>query len=365
MPKLYLSPTALVENYRHLKTQTEGEIIPVLKADAYGHGARFALSHLLDEGASTFAVACATEALELLEFIEKSKYSFTKTRVFVMGEVEEDALPFLLSPRIILSVHSPTYAKRLSRAVERRKGRLLLPERFSLAVHLKLETGMQRLGLRTEESIKAILSLSHLSVTGAYSHLAHAASRERTEAQANRFLSLLGALPTPITTHLAASEGLLRYGDLSHTAVRTGLSLYGVAPKGVALPLTPVMRFSVRVLSVFRAARDSYVGYGSTRTDRERRLAVFDAGYADGIPPHAGEGGRVMIKGRVCPLFGEVCMDRFTAEVGDLPLREGEEISLFGRGACDTRLAAEMLGVSPYALLSVRSARTCRTVEEA
>ena len=73
MPKIYLSAVALAQNYRQLTAQAEGEIIPVLKADAYGHGALFALSHLLDEGASSFAVACAAEAIELLNFIEKSK----------------------------------------------------------------------------------------------------------------------------------------------------------------------------------------------------------------------------------------------------------------------------------------------------
>ncbi len=360
MPTLYLSANALLKNYALLKGKTAGCVIPVLKADAYGHGALFALSHLLDAGASFFAVACAYEATELLRFLEKSKHSFTNTRVLVMGAVEDDALPALLSPFTVLSVHSPAYAKHLSSLIAHYKAHFLLPDRFALSVHLKLETGMHRLGLRSKEVLGEILSLPHLSVTGAYSHLACPKDTAYTQAQRARFAALKSALPEGLFTHLSASEGLLRHGDLSCDAVRVGLALYGVAPRELALPLTPVMRLTARVLSVFRAPRGTRIGYGNTKTDSARRLAVLDIGYADGIPPRAGEGGSLWIKGRVCPLCGAVCMDRLTVDIGDLPLCEGEEIPLFGNGAGDTLNAAESLGVSAYALLSVRSARTRR-----
>ena len=359
MPRLYLNAAALVKNYGTLQSKTKGMLIPVLKADAYGHGAPFTLSHLLEAGAEIFAVACAYEALELLNFIDKSKPSFTKARIFVMGEVEEHALPPLLSSRVILSVHSPTYAKRLSKAIAHCKSRLLLPERFLLPVHLKLETGMHRLGLRTQESIRAVCALPHIEVTGAYSHLALAKDEARTSAQLACFHALLPAVSGDPFTHLSASEGLLRHGDLSFGGARTGLALYGVSETDTP-SLFPVMRFSARVLSVFRAPRGAFIGYGSTRTEKACRLAVLDAGYADGIPPNAGDGGHLFLKGRPSPLVGAVCMDRCTVEIDSLPLREGEEISLFGESPGDTVRAAAALGVSPYALLTVRSARTER-----
>jgi len=102
------------------------------------------------------------------------------------------------------------------------------------------------------------------------------------------------------------------------------------------------------------------VGYGSIRTDKKRRLAVLDAGYADGIPPHAGNGGRILLNGRPCPFFGAVCMDRSTVDIEDTPLNEGDEITLFGEKAGDTAAFAAAAGVSPYVLLSLRSARTER-----
>ena len=360
MPKIYLCAEALTKNYRLLKAKTQGQLIPVVKADAYGHGAPFVLRTLLNEGASVFAVAAANEARELLDCIDKSKSSFTNARILVMGPVEKEALPSLLSPSVILSLHSPEYAREVSDVIERHKASLLLPPRFSLSVHLKLETGMHRLGIRTERGIREILSLPHLRIEGCYSHLAHAASEERVTAQKKRFLSLLSLFPANLLTHLSASEGLLRYGDFSLTATRAGLSLYGVAPEGISIPLLPVMRFSARVLSVFRVKRGEYVGYGSVKAEKARRLAVIEAGYADGIPPSAQKNGRVQVLGRACPFFGAVCMDRSTLDIGDLPLKEGDEITLFGEKAGDTLTFAQSAGVSPYVLLSLRSGRTDR-----
>lgn len=359
MPKIYLSGDALARNYRLLKTQTSGKLIPVLKADAYGHGALFALQTLLGEGAKLFAVACAYEARELLDFISKSKHLFTNFKILVLGTVEEEELASLASPHIIFSVHSPRYARWLSYVLGRLKADCLLPDRFTLSVHLKLETGMHRLGLRTEEAIRAVLTLPHLKVEGAYSHLAHAANEERTQSQHRRFLSLASAFDGDVLTHLSASEGLLRYGDFSLSAVRVGMALYGVPPAETDLSLSPVMRFSSRVLSVFTARAGDYVGYGSLPAQKTRRLAVIDAGYADGIPRVKGDG-RVHIEGYDCLFFGHVCMDRATLDIGNAPFREGDEITLFGKTAGDTARFAAALGLTPYELLSHRSARTQR-----
>ena len=360
MPKLYLSSDALVSNFRLLKAKTEGALIPVLKADAYGHGATFALEALLAEDSPLIAVATAFEAQELLSFIEKRKYTFTKTRFFVMSAVEADALLPLCSPSLVLSVHSPEYARFLSNELARYKENCLLPDRFRLSVHLKLETGMHRTGIRTKEGIRSILTLPHLSVEGAYSHLACAEDVSFTENQRHRFFALKSALPDGIFTHLSASESLFRHGDFSLSGVRTGLALYGVAPEGVSLSLSPVMRFSARILSVFQLHPGERIGYGHTRTDRRRRIAVIDAGYADGIPPTADTGGYVTLYGRKCPFFGSVCMDKATLDIGNLPLFEGNEITLFGEKPGDTAEFAKSAGVSPYVLLCHRSRRTQR-----
>ncbi len=359
MPKIILSSAALSNNYRLLKSKTDGELIPVLKADAYGHGAAFAFSALEQAGASHFAVACAYEAAEILSFC---KDVFTKPRVLLLGAVDKNELLSLCSSSVTLSVHSPAYARLLSEALAGFKRQGLLAEHFSLSVHLKLETGMHRVGLRERTAIRAILLLPHLAVKGAYSHLGCAADKARTKDQLRRFLSLRAALPEDVFTHLSASEGLCRYGDFSLSAVRVGLALYGVLPSGLSLPLKPVMRFFARVLAVFTVKRGDLVGYGSVRADRRRRLAVIDAGYADGIPPQAGKGGFVLLRGKRCPFFGAVCMDRATLDIGELALKEGDEVCLFGSEAGDTARFAEACGISPYALLTARSPRTQRVI---
>ena len=360
MPKLYLSADALISNFHLLKAKTGGALIPVLKADAYGHGASFVLESLLAVGVELFAVATAFEGLELLKIIEKSKVSFTKPQIIIMSAVEPEALFPLLSPSVILSVHSPIYARFLSNAVAHFKEKCLLPAGFRLSVHLKLETGMHRTGIRTEDGVRFVLSLPHLSVEGAYSHLACPEDSLFTKEQHRRFLALSSLLPSGSFTHLSASGGLLKHGDFSLCGVRVGLALYGVAPWESELPLSPVMRFSARVLSVFRVNAGAHVGYGHVRTKHPRRIAILDAGYADGIPPTASEGGWVEIKGRKCPFFGAVCMDKTTVDVENIPLREGEEIPLFGSTPGDTAVFARAAGVSPYVLLCHRSARTKR-----
>lgn len=360
MPKIYLSAKALSENFRLLKAKVRGTLIPVLKADAYGHGACFACKVLLTEGAEIFAVASAFEAFELLEFLRKRKEEFTNKRVFVMGSVEGRELFPLLASEVILSVHSPRYARFLSRTIEDCKKAYLLPSSFRASVHIKLETGMNRMGVRSAQALRQMLALPHLRVEGVYSHLAHAGDPLRTKEQHEGFLRFEKDLPDGLTTHLSASEGLLRYGDLSLSAARPGLALYGVAPAGISLPLRPVMRFCARLISVLRVDAGAFVGYGNTQTDRARRLAIIDAGYADGIPPTAAEGGYVMIRGKKCPFFGAVCMDRSTLDIGDLTLREGDEITLFGDFFGDTAAFADAARVSPYVLLSLRSKRTER-----
>lgn len=360
MPNLYLSAHALSSNYRFLKSKTNSMLIPVLKADAYGHGALFSLNVLLSEGASLFAVSNAYEALELINFIEKSKYSFTNKRILVMSSVEEAELFPLLSPHVILSVHSPAEARRLSKTIEKYKASYLLPSTFHANVHLKLETGMHRTGLRSENAVRYVRSLPHLSIEGVYSHFAYAKDEARTEEQLSLFLSRTELFPKGLFTHLSASEGLLRYGDFSLSAVRCGLALFGIPPDGINLPLLPVMRFSARVLAVFTLKKGEYIGYGETVTHRSRRIAVIDAGYADGIPPTAHMGGWVRIRGQKCPFFGSVCMDKSTVDIGSLPLAEGDEITLFGEKAGDTARFAHASGISPYVLLSLRSARTRR-----
>ena len=356
MPILTLSETALRQNYRALARRAGGTLIPVLKADAYGHGACFAARALEKEGARLFAVATAFEAKELLF----CKELFTYPRIFVLGAVDREELLPLCTSRTVLSVHSYAYARTLSRTLAKYKASGVLGEQFSLCVHAKLETGMYRLGM-SEREWHALRTLPHLHVEGAYSHLGTPAHPWRTAGQLLRFHRSLAREKKSLFTHLCAGEALLRYGTLGCKGARAGLALYGVLPTGVrAEALSPVMRFEGCVLAVKEVPRGARVGYGGVRARRRMRLAVLDAGYADGVPTTASHGGFLTLNGRRCPVFGQVCMDRTSIEIGDLPLSEGECVPFFGVRAGDTAAFAAACGISPYPLLCLRSARTQR-----
>ncbi|MBQ9736006.1 MAG: alanine racemase [Clostridia bacterium] len=356
MPTVTLFGAALRRNYRTLAARAGGTLIPVLKADAYGHGALFAARTLVGEGAALFAVATASEAKELLN----CKELFTNPQVFIFGAVEKEALLSLCTARVILSVHSFAYAKTLSSALSSYKEKGLLRADFRLAVHAKLETGMYRLGM-SEREWRAARALPHLFFTGAYSHLGSPDRFWRTAGQALRFHTALAHAHGVPFSHLAASGALLRYGTLGCDGARAGLALYGVPPRGTeGVPLSPVMRFEGRVLAVRDVPKGARVGYGGVRARQRMRLAILDAGYADGVPTGAAAGGFLTVRGRRCPVFGQVCMDRTAIEIGTLPLREGDALPFFGVRAGDTAAFAAACGTSPYPLLCQRSARTER-----
>ena len=360
MAILYFSEAALRHNYRLLRRLAGVPLLPVLKADAYGHGASAVFSALQKEGAPLYALANEQEFFALLSS-KKAKKSLQEhgfPSFLLLSPCEKDSLARLLSLPVCLSVHSLSYARMLE---EEMATRFPLSR---LAVHLKLETGMNRLGL-TEAEAEQVLALPHLSVTGVYSHFAEAAEgAHRTLAQTACFTSLCHRLPLPqgVFRHLCAGAALLHYGALGMEGVRAGLPLYGVCPHGTACDgLLPVMRFASRVLTVHSLGVGEGMGYGTFRAPRPMRVAVIDAGYADGVPPSAAKAGaRVTVKGRLSPLVGEVCMDRAFVCLDDIPLREGEEVTLFGTAPGDTERFAREAEVSPYHLLVARSARTLR-----
>lgn len=357
MATLYFSSAALRHNYRLLRKRAGVPLIPVLKADAYGHGAADALLTLREEGARLLALANERELFLLLNH-KKVKSSLQKDGIsfLLLGTCEMGAVEELSHLSVILSVHSLSYA-------------LMLEERLSaiaappFPVHLKLETGMNRLGL-TETEAKAVCALPHLRVEGVYSHFGEAATdAARTLAQTAAFAALCARLPlSGAVRHLSAGAAILRYGALGFDAARVGLPLYGVCPTGTeGEGLLPVMRLAARVMAVKEIGAGEGMGYGSFRAPHPMRVAVIDLGYADGLPPSASlRGARVWVKERLCPLVGEICMDRAFVEVGDLPLAEGEEVTVFGHGAGDAERFAREAAISPYVLLSLRSARTLR-----
>jgi len=365
LPTRRIAVRALVRNFKTAARLARGaSVIAVVKADAYGHGARACVPLLYAAGARLFAVANAYEALELLPFFEqKSKECFTENMfLYILGPTDTKSILPLFRPFVCFSVHSLSYARALSRAVEIAVARGDVPASFRLAVAMKAETGMHRLGFEDCGAILKACRLPFLHPVSLYSHFSQAdtAPNACTARQMLAFRAVRARLMQnglSLFTHIGAGAALCRFGACAEDAVRVGLPLYGVAPFGRTSEFLPVMRVCATVLCIKRLKQGDVIGYGDVRAQHPMRIACLGIGYADGLPVSA-SGARVCLGGRLCPIVGALCMDRTFLEIGELALREGMQVCLFGEDAQDTLRFASECGVSPYVLLSVCSRRT-------
>jgi alanine racemase len=312
--------------------------MPVVKADAYGHGAAHVAKRLAAEGARVFAVAVVEEGLEL-------RRAGILQQILVMGWIGEDQLPALASGGLTPNVHSVEQLQELKKFCER--------EDISIRAHLKLDTGMTRLGVLPAD-VPRILDLldrvrGKIFLEGVFQNFAssdEAASRQ-TEAQITTFKEIFSLVLArghrPTMVHVANSGATLlpppfeEIPGLRISHVRPGLALYARVP-GLSSEqndsLSDVMSFVSVVDQVKTVSPGTRVGYGGTFVAaRETTLAIVPAGYADGVPRSLSGHGAVLIAGKRCPLAGRVSMDLTTVDVTDLPARpaRGDEAVFFGR----------------------------------
>jgi len=331
---------ALASNYRAIARALPAGCVPmpVVKADAYGHGAAHVAKRLAAEGAGIFAVAVVEEGLEL-------RRAGILQQILVMGWIGEDQLPALASGGLTPNVHSVEQLQELKKFCER--------EDISIRAHLKLDTGMTRLGVLPDD-LPRILELldtvrEKIFLEGVFQNFAssdEAASRP-TEAQITTFKEsfslVLARGHRPTMVHVANSGATLlpppfeEIPGLRISHVRPGLALYARVP-GLSSEandsLRDVMSFVSVVDQVKTVPAGTRVGYGGTFVcARTTTLAIVPAGYADGVPRHLSGRGQVVIGGKRCPLAGRVSMDLTTVDVTDLPSppRRGDEAVFFGR----------------------------------
>ncbi|MGD9560160.1 MAG: alanine racemase [Oscillospiraceae bacterium] len=301
------------------------QMMAVVKADAYGHGAVWAARRLQRRGVRAFAVATLEEGIYL-------RRCGVWGTILVLGHTAPCEARRLRFYRLTQTVVDAAHAKALS------------AQRVCLKVHIKVDTGMHRLGAPTAspEAIADIYALGHLHVTGIYTHLARAdslsAEDERfTDGQIADFYRLLEALArrgiAVGKTHLQSSYGLLNRPGLPCDYVRVGIALYGALAAGTTRntpQLRPVMALKTRVASVRQVPAGAFAGYGTAhRCTRATRLAALPAGYADGVP-RALRGGHVWVAGALAPVVGAICMDQMLLDVGALDVQPGDEVVLFG-----------------------------------
>ena len=357
----------LQANFQAIRAAVAPEtgILAAVKGDAYGHGAELCALALQEAGCDWFGVALVEEGKAL-------RAAGVTRPILAMGGIglagAEEAMDARLTP-VISDLAS---AERLDRAAARRHE--------PVSVHLKVDTGMGRLGVpmpHWESFLDRLAELRWLRVDGICTHFAESdgpteGAATSTREQARRFLEAVRAARArgfrPALLHTANSGAVIGYPEYAFDLVRPGLLLYGYNPGGptCALPLQPVMEVRTRVLLVRDLPAGVGVSYGRTWvTPRPSRIATLPVGYADGYPRSLSNRAEVLIAGHRAPVRGRVCMDLVMVDVTDIPapVEVGDEVVLLGAqgdasiSAWDLARAADTI---PYEILAGFSQRVPR-----
>lgn len=324
---------ALERNLRLIRASLPAHMryVAVVKADAYGHGLHQIAARLMHAGADLFAVANLAEAAALREV-------GPDWPILILGALLPDEARFAPEYDVAVTVSSVDEVERLDRAAA--------AARHYLDVHLKIDTGMGRLGVWHEQTSPVYLAIKHavyLRLAGVFTHFSSSdEDPEFTAEQRRRFLHALDAQCPGLNRenlfiHADNSAGLETIEQAGpFNAVRVGLLQFGIQPSSSALlsevRAEPVFSFRTRVALVKNLPAGTGISYGRTRVlPRDSRVAILAAGYGDGIPRALSNRGEVLIRGHRCPILGRVTMDQTIVDVTDLPAAAaGDEAVLVG-----------------------------------
>ncbi len=339
----YIDHEALRWNFRQIRSLigSRVKILSMVKANGYGHGAPAVARTLAAEGSNAFGVAIIEEAIEL------RRHGITAP-ILVLTGAYLDQLELFFEHDLMPVVHDGDALQRLDAAVAQ-GGR-------SLDVHLKIDTGMGRIGFPAMECdlwLPQIQRLKALKVEGVFSHFSHAESVEGqyTRKQLEIFhhlvkrLAAVGIVPPLI--HLANSAATISLPAAYFNMVRPGLMLYGVypSPEMVArISLRPVLSWKTRILQLKKVPSHTSISYGQTFiTKRDSLIATLPIGYADGYPRLLSNRGQALVGGKRAPVAGRVCMDLTMLDVTDIAkAQQGDEVVLLGTQENETISADEM-----------------------
>lgn len=321
-------------------------LMPAVKANAYGHGAIPIARELNRLGIDCFCVACAAEGIEL-------RRAGITGEILILGYTHPTEFPLLCRYRLTQSVTDYAYAEKMQQSGIR------------LHVHIAVDTGMHRLGIRCEdiEHISAVYQMKNLLVDGIFTHLSACDSAAPdchafTESQILAFRQVVKALSREGFSckgiHLLSSYGMLNYPEAAESYVRPGIALYGLFSTEAdtrnlheICPLEPVLSLKARVASVRTLYAGESVGYGLAFTaDHDMQIAVLSIGYADGLPRELSCGnGSVLIGGQRAPIVGRICMDQTLIDVSHLSdVKQGDTAVLIGVSGSEQITAGELAG---------------------
>lgn len=359
---------ALAHNYWLLRgLAPEARFLGVVKADAYGHGAVPVAKKLQALGADMLAVACLAEAVEL-------RQAGITLPILCLGQTPVELAGDLLAYNITQTVGDLETGRALSAAAEA-AGK-------TLKVHVKVDTGMGRLGFvyyedddeaaleRACKEIESLCALPGLEPEGIFTHFANADGSEAyTKNQCARIYDVFGelwerGLHQFKIYHCAASAAVLNYSwtKVYMNMIRPGIALYGYVPDpSVKDPgLKPVMTVKSRIAAVRDLPAGAKISYGCTATlERDSKIAVLPMGYGDGLPRCLSNKLEVLIEDKLCPVLGRICMDMCMVDVTDASgVKAGDTATVYGPGLTDW--AAQLAGTIPYELLCQLTPRVPR-----
>lgn len=293
-------------------------LMPAVKANAYGHGAVLIAGELNALGINAFCVATVFEGVEL-------RQDGVEGEILILGYTHPQNVPLLVQYHLTQTVLDCAYAAELDKCG------------LTVDIHIKIDTGMNRLGERCEhlEKLRRIFTYHHLHITGAYTHLYEddlalpenrmaALAQSRAFYQAVERLKMQGFLIPKV--HILASGGLIHCPDIGGDYTRPGISLYGLMStkeewSKVSHKLQPVLSLKARLALVKDLHQGEGAGYGHQfKAERDTKIAVAAIGYGDGIPRSLSNGvGAALVRGRVAPIVGRICMDQTLLDVTDIP----------------------------------------------
>lgn len=355
----------IINNINEIKRNIKGEeIIAVVKANAYGHGAIDVAPVLVENGANKLAVAMLSEALELREI-------GIKVPILILGYTDVSFAEMLINNDIEQTVYSLDYAKELSKKAEA-LGKIA-------KIHIAVDTGMGRIGfLPNEKSVEEVVEiskLSHLRITGVFTHFSNADEEDKSYAhnQIEKFNSFINEIEKREVNlgvkHISNSASIIDIEDAHYNAIRPGIILYGYYPSDYInkdkLKLMPALSLKCQVIHVKELPKGEYIGYGRKfRTERDSVIATLPIGYADGYIRGLYGKAQVIINGKLAPVVGKICMDQCMIDVTDIgPVNVGDEVILLGEDNGIKNNAddmAEMLDTINYEILCMIGRRVPR-----
>ncbi len=339
---------AIVDNMNHMKENIDPhtKMIGVIKTDGYGHGC-VPIARCLEEMEYVYGYAVATpEEGHIL------RQAGIKKPILILGYTFPYAFELIAKEEIRPAVFREDSLQELSRAAGR-VGK-------NIKVHIKVDTGMSRIGIRPDDSgiafVRKLVATDRLEIEGIFTHFSRADETDKTNArkQLEIFTRFVHRIESELNIripykHCSNSAGILELPEANMDIVRAGITLYGLMPSDEVrkdiVPLRPALSLHSKVVYVKTLHEGESISYGGTFTAKSQmRVATVPVGYGDGYPRSLSNKGYCLIMGKRAPILGRVCMDQFMVDVSDIPeATEGSEVTLIGKDG-NEEITAEMLG---------------------